>query len=60
MNKTKIGSLALSAVILGTTVLGFAGCKKGAGKVKEVSKDDPWYDVKTSTFDTPQGVSEDS
>ncbi|MBO7424466.1 MAG: carbohydrate ABC transporter substrate-binding protein [Clostridiales bacterium] len=57
MNKTKIGSLALSAVFLGTTVLGFAGCKKGAGKVKEVPKDAPWYDVKVTTFDTPQGTS---
>lgn len=58
MNKTKIGSLALSAIFLGTTVLGFAGCKKSAGKVKEVSKDAPWYDVKAITFDTPQGTSE--
>ena len=59
MNKTKIGSLALSAVFLGTTVLGFAGCKKGAGKVKEVAKDAPWYDVKVTTFDTPEGSSTD-
>ncbi len=57
MNKTKIGSLALSAVFLGTTVLGFAGCKKNAGNVKEVPKDAPWYDVKVTTFDTPEGVS---
>ena len=57
MNRTKIGSLALSAVFLGTTVLGFAGCKKNAGNVKEVPKDAPWYDVNVTTFDTPDGVS---
>ncbi|MBO7453734.1 MAG: carbohydrate ABC transporter substrate-binding protein [Clostridiales bacterium] len=53
MKATKITALMLSGLLLTTSVIGLTGCGKKKSKAEVISKDSPWFDTKTTAFESP-------